>query len=988
VWADGKLGFGSAYSKVHHKDILQQMIDNGQVQFPVQNYVAGQFIQDDFHGPQLDQIRIVWQGGKHPTTGELRYQIQQELNRTSRLSMYSKVSYTSELEKWVYVRGYGGNVWEDLEFSQSAQDDWYRENWAEDEEDPPDYSDALVSHLETLGSLVGLNLDYKKPEDWQKLKAMLATTPYAMGLYDSYKKVFSGDYFNGCTPQEVNEELFYDEATPEGGDLRDSYGKVGADVEDTEPAGVNVGFLHDPHKELYPNLFRGGKVIPKDVRDILKNHVLEPLSQEFDNPDSFIYFTIYGSGISYNWDESGDLDLQLWVDLEKYSATANDPLPVDDLLADIRRIVQMVNFPSFNELGLTDTGTATEDTTGVMLIQYYPKPGKGTKEENLASQPYACYDLETDKWLVKPKPIRPKFYGENFLLLMPKAKDIALQTEALLGEYQRNILNWQFWYAMWSRYKKKEYKDQYKEAMDDATQEKEGIKVLFQGVFGGRAEAYSPEGQGIMDERDMLQKLLEVWGIFQDLKHFARAPLPWEEQDMPLPTSSVNLQLIPGGGDSDRPRFKKDDQVTGAPGSDREGIRGYIIYGPDEDGSYGVQWYPIDSDMELRRDNELIPYGYTGPRRMAATHEDILYHGGGTFYGVFDPDLKPSTKDHGYWVSVQGQEYIIPKDDLNMDVVLNYADHAITEVGEYIGAWIDQAKVYLDVTKWFPDLQEAIQFGEQNHQLAIWDIANQTEIPLATTPRTAALRKLAVWSDIMEKAKRLRDTGKVQITNNLSNHVVGQVEGDHGTYNTEIWRDDPNSGTISLWNCDCPWSQYSWGRTRQWKKYEGRPCAHTLALYWTALATPVADENQQTLPGTTAPGQSPQQPSPLDLPNALQQTIPPQMPQSQPVVPSKENEQLTISFPGALSKWRKEGAFMNGDIVRVNQKVEGWDDRETMHSIQRNTIGEVIWSDDEETICIFSLNSGMLGPHNVRVTAPTSAFTLMPRTRGVAPRRQ
>ncbi len=51
---------------------------------------------------------------------------------------------------------------------------------------------------------------------------------------------------------------------------------------------------------------------------------------------------------------------------------------------------------------------------------------------------------------------------------------------------------------------------------------------MFQGIFGGRAEAYSPGGRGVKDERDIMQKLLEVWGTFQDLKHYAREPLPWE----------------------------------------------------------------------------------------------------------------------------------------------------------------------------------------------------------------------------------------------------------------------------------------------------------------------------------------------------------------------------------------------------------------------------------------------------------------------------
>ncbi|HMD81948.1 MAG TPA: hypothetical protein VKE92_11600, partial [Anaerolineales bacterium] len=435
-----------------------------------------------------------------------------------------------------------------------------------------------------------------------------------------------------------------------------------ATSEDTEPSGSGVGLLHDPHKELYPNLFRGGDTIPPEVRQTLKDHVLEPLSKEFTDPDKFIYFTIYGSGISYNWDEGGDLDLQLWVDTEKYAQTTNVPMPPDDLLASIRRIVQMVNFPSFNSLGLTDTGDSKEEATGAMLIQYYPKPGTGSKDENLASQPYACYDLETDDWLVKPKPIRPKFYGDNFLLLMPKAKDIALQAEALLGEYHRNVLNFQFWFAMYQRYHKKEYRSEFKEAMENATQEKEGIRNLFDGVFGGRAEAYAPGGQGIFDERDMIQKLLEVWGTFQDLKHFARAPLPWEEQELPKPKS---------------------------------------------------RW------------------------RLAGVSDDIIANGGGTFY----PDLTPVEYEDGYWVSLAGHNWTIPVDEFDDRAIHNYLDHISLGPDEYFGAWVDGPQVHLDVTKWIPDETEALVFGYENGQQAIWDIAKNKEIRVPTRV-TAALQGL------------------------------------------------------------------------------------------------------------------------------------------------------------------------------------------------------------------------------------------------------
>jgi hypothetical protein len=103
-------------------------------------------------------------------------------------------------------------------------------------------------------------------------------------------------------------------------------------------------------------------------------------------------------------------------------------------------------------------------------------------------------------------------------------------------------------------------------------------------------------------------------------------------------------------------------------------------------------------------------------------------------------------------------------------------------------------------------------------------------------------RKTATWDDVMAKAKRLIQSGNVQLLRNGYNNVVGHVVGDHGEYQTEIMRQDPNSRTITQWSCDCPWDQYAFQRTRQWKKYEARPCAHVLATYWKSLSTPLDED--------------------------------------------------------------------------------------------------------------------------------------------------
>jgi hypothetical protein len=143
-----------------------------------------------------------------------------------------------------------------------------------------------------------------------------------------------------------------------------------------------------------------------------------------------------------------------------------------------------------------------------------------------------------------------------------------------------------------------------------------------------------------------------------------------------------------------------------------------------------------------------------------------------------------------------------------------------------------------------------------------------------------SMTKEAGWPDIMQKAKRLIQSGQVTILRNGWNNIVGHVIGDHGEYNTEIGRDDPESRTITTWQCECPWDQYAWQRTRKWKKYEGRPCAHVMALYWKALATPL-DDYDPNEHGPLNPGQKGGPPAPPGP------AMPTGMPQGQPEMPKQ-----------------------------------------------------------------------------------------------------
>lgn len=136
-----------------------------------------------------------------------------------------------------------------------------------------------------------------------------------------------------------------------------------------------------------------------------------------------------------------------------------------------------------------------------------------------------------------------------------------------------------------------------------------------------------------------------------------------------------------------------------------------------------------------------------------------------------------------------------------------------------------------------------------------------TDIPTWLMPRVSfPLEEIGrmvhqgAWSDVAGKAARLVRENKVTIGLNKPQLVTGHVIGDHGEYNCQITRTDPASSRIDWWECDCPWNDYAWDRTRQWKKYEGRPCSHVFALYWKGLATPL-DTSDEEEGFKAAPGQ-------------------------------------------------------------------------------------------------------------------------------------
>ena len=166
--------------------------------------------------------------------------------------------------------------------------------------------------------------------------------------------------------------------------------------------------------------------------------------------------------------------------------------------------------------------------------------------------------------------------------------------------------------------------------------------------------------------------------------------------------------------------------------------------------------------MALIRENSSVPsqlrtYGDLVTRKMF--HETKL--NGGTTVDL--STFKVPAKTDGYFVgSATGwngdsiETVIIPEDSFTLEALRRafgkmYADHLTVEqitdttplVGAYIGTWTDAGLVYIDACNWTADYDEAVQWGLERGELAIYDVAANGSLDLAPI-RAAQWQAVAV----------------------------------------------------------------------------------------------------------------------------------------------------------------------------------------------------------------------------------------------------
>ena len=95
----------------------------------------------------------------------------------------------------------------------------------------------------------------------------------------------------------------------------------------------------------------------------------------------------------------------------------------------------------------------------------------------------------------------------------------------------------------------------------------------------------------------------------------------------------------------------------------------------------------------------------------------------------------PSKKKYmssGYAVATEGNEVVVPLASFNaVTVALYWLRHRRQLRGDNcLGTWVNDGKVYLDISEVKADRLEAIRLGYERRQLAIFDLGTFEEINL------------------------------------------------------------------------------------------------------------------------------------------------------------------------------------------------------------------------------------------------------------------
>ena len=127
----------------------------------------------------------------------------------------------------------------------------------------------------------------------------------------------------------------------------------------------------------------------------------------------------------------------------------------------------------------------------------------------------------------------------------------------------------------------------------------------------------------------------------------------------------------------------------------------------------------------------------------------VLENNGATFCPLTKELFKP--KD-GFMVSHHDSEFVLDLDKLTPAIFIEIVDSHIVMQDEYVGIWINDNKVYFDISMYHTNLKATIIAGMNENQKAIWDFANDKAITLPTNQKSGTTtQQLEYQKQVAEK---------------------------------------------------------------------------------------------------------------------------------------------------------------------------------------------------------------------------------------------
>lgn len=107
----------------------------------------------------------------------------------------------------------------------------------------------------------------------------------------------------------------------------------------------------------------------------------------------------------------------------------------------------------------------------------------------------------------------------------------------------------------------------------------------------------------------------------------------------------------------------------------------------------------------------------------------IILEGGATL-NKYGEDF---VSDNGFMVSVFGAEFKTTDEEIAKSKIEEYIEKIQTEEGLFVGVWVDEGEVYVDLSIHILNYNEALEVARNNKQKAIFDLKNKTSIYLNYT---------------------------------------------------------------------------------------------------------------------------------------------------------------------------------------------------------------------------------------------------------------